>query len=199
MTADRADFGGRSEDPCDSLSSCSDEELVERCRGGRLSVPAASELIYRYFGFIKSKAASMCGSASACDDFVQEGVLGFLGAIRHYSSDKGTAFSSYAYSCVVNRMKTAAAKLSRLQSTEEGSDEDKGEDNLTPENIIIQRELFRELEDTLSPMEYEIFRLSITGLTSEEIAKKLTISVKSAENAVSRARRKLKGKIADEK
>ena len=31
MTADRADFGGRSEDPCDSLSSCSDEELVERC------------------------------------------------------------------------------------------------------------------------------------------------------------------------
>ena len=112
MTADRADFGGRSEDPCDSLSSCSDEELVERCRGGRLSVPAASELIYRYFGFIKSKAASMCGSASVCDDFVQEGVLGFLGAIRHYSSDKGTAFSSYAYSCVVNRMKTAAAKLS---------------------------------------------------------------------------------------
>ena len=193
MTADRADFGGRSEDPCDSLSSCSDEELVERCRGGRLSVPAASELIYRYFGFIKSKAASMC------DDFVQEGVLGFLSAIRHYSSDKGTAFSSYAYSCVVNRMKTAAAKLSRLQSTEEGSDEDKGEDNLTPENIIIQRELFRELEDTLSPMEYEIFRLSITGLTSEEIAKKLNISVKSAENAVSRARRKLKGKIADEK
>lgn len=76
MTADRADFGGRSEDPCDSLSSCSDEELVERCRGGRLSVPAASELIYRYFGFIKSKAASMCGSASVCDDFVQEGVLG---------------------------------------------------------------------------------------------------------------------------
>ena len=126
-------------------------------------------------------------------------MLGFLGAIRHYSSDKGTAFSSYAYSCVVNRMKTAAAKLSRLQSTEEGSDEDKGEDNLTPENIIIQRELFRELEDTLSPMEYEIFRLSITGLTSEEIAKKLNISVKSAENAVSRARRKLKGKIADEK
>ena len=183
MTADRADFGGRSEDPCDSLSSCSDEELVERCRGGRLSVPAASELIYRYFGFIKSKAASMCGSASVCDDFVQEGVLGFLSAIRHYSSDKGTAFSSYAYSCVVNRMKTAAAKLSRLQSTEEGSDEDKGEDNLTPENI----------------MEYEIFRLSITGLTSEEIAKKLNISVKSAENAVSRARRKLKGKIADEK
>ncbi|UKI16084.1 MAG: hypothetical protein L6V87_10410 [Ruminococcus sp.] len=89
MTADRADFGGRSEDPCDSLSSCSDEELVERCRGGRLSVPAASELIYRYFGFIKSKAASMCGSASVCDDFVQEGVLGFLSAIRHYSSDKG--------------------------------------------------------------------------------------------------------------
>lgn len=195
MTADRSE---NNENQCDSLSACSDEELVERCRGGRLSVPAASELIYRYFGFIKSKAASMCGSASVCDDFVQEGMLGFLSAVRHYSSEKGTSFSSYAYSCVVNRMKTAAAKLSRLQSSEEGSDEDKGEDNLTPENIIIQRELFRELEDILSPMEYEIFRLSITGLTAEEIARKLNISVKSAENAVSRARRKLKGKIADE-
>ena len=95
MTADRADFGGRSEDPCDSLSSCSDEELVERCRGGRLSVPAASELIYRYFGFIKSKAASMCGSASVCDDFVQEGVLGFLSAMDLHQLFRHRICNSY--------------------------------------------------------------------------------------------------------
>ena len=189
------DHGNEKEYSCDSLSSCSDEELARRCRGGKSSVPAVSELIYRYFGFIKSKAASMCGSPSACDDFVQEGLLGFLSAVRNYSPEKGSSFSAFAYSCVVNRMKTAAAKLSRLQSSEEGSDEDEGEDNLTPESIIIQRELFRELESALSPMEYEIFRLHITGLTPCEITKRMNIPQKSAENAVARARRKLRGKI----
>ncbi len=185
-------------DSLDSLSSCSDEELAGRCSEGASSVPAFSELIYRYFGFIKSKAAQMCGSPSSCDDFVQEGLLGFLSAVRNYDPEKGSSFSAFAYSCVVNRMKTAAAKLSRLHSSEEGNGEEEGENNLTPESIIIQRELFRELESVLSPMEYAIFRLHITGLTPAEIAKRMNITPKAAGNAVTRVRRKLRGKIGGE-
>lgn len=187
---------GKTDDSkCDMLSACSDEELVARCQGGRLSAPYVSELIYRYFSFIKSKAAHMCSSPSSCDDLVQEGLLGFMSAIRRFDCAKGAKFSSFAYSCVTNRMKTAAARMSRLSESEEGTDSEEGEDNITPESIIISREFFSNIEKLLSPLEYSIFKMYISGLSCGEIAEKLGISRKSAGNAIQRARQKLRTEL----
>lgn len=179
----------------DMLSACSDEELVSKCREGRLSAPYVSELIYRYFAFIKSKAAQFDGTSASTDDFVQEGLLGFMNAIRCFEPERGSKFSSFAYSCVTNRMKTAAAGMDRLREHENDDGQGEGEDNITPESIIISRELFSELEKNLSQMEYSILRMYITGLDCEEIAERLGIPKKSAENAVQRARRKLRAEL----
>ena len=77
----------------DRLSEISDEELVRLSIDSRLSASYMSELIYRYFGFIKGKAAAMCITPSSYDDFVQEGLLGFLSAVRNFDSSKGAKFS----------------------------------------------------------------------------------------------------------
>ena len=53
-------------------------------------------------------------------------------------------------------------------------------------------ELYARLADVLSKQEREIFWLSVSGLSYEEIAEKLAIPSKSVDNAIQRARRKLR-------
>ncbi|MBQ7782561.1 MAG: sigma-70 family RNA polymerase sigma factor [Oscillospiraceae bacterium] len=182
-------------DRCDKLSLLSDEELAEKYRSGKPSVSYASELIYRYFGLIKSKAASMCSNPSAYDDLVQEGLLGLLNAVRCYRDDKGAGFSTFASVCIANRIRSAAAKLERQQLSEEEGGDEQAEDNADPESIIIGRELLSELYGSLSPLEYDALRYYTVGLNSREAAERLGITEKSAENAITRARKKLKGKL----
>ncbi len=179
----------------DFLSACSDEELVSRCTSFNNSAPFASELILRYFGFIKKKASQLCGSVSSYDDFVQEGLLGLINAVKGFDPNKGTDFSSFAAACIVNRIKNAAAKQNRTLEREDNSDNKEAEDRLTPESIIIEREFYSEICSVLSPLEYKIFRLFITGLTYSEIAQRTGITPKAADNAVQRARKKLRGKM----
>ena len=192
MTADRSE---NNDNLCDVLSERSDEELAMLCRENKLCVSCYSELIYRFFPLIKNKAAAICPDPSAYDDFIQEGMLGLLSAVRGYKEDKSSKFSSFAYSCVVNRMKTAAAKLRGQQFAEDNSENEEPASTLTPETIIIQREILKELENTLSPMERRCFLLHISGLTFEEIGTRLGISEKSAKNAAGRAGAKLRGKL----
>lgn len=175
----------------DRLAEYTDEQLAAMCKEGSISENYVSELIYRYFGFIKSKASQMCQTPSSYDDFVQEGLLGFLNAVKNYNSEKEVPFSSFAYVCVINRMKSAAKKLSSFNN-EENDNNENVKSNITPESIIIQREFFDDINNSLTPLECDIFRLYITGLSYEEIAARKKISAKSADNAVQRARRKLR-------
>lgn len=181
----------------DSLSVCTDEELAEKYRTAKPSAPYASELICRYFPFIKMKAAQMCPGGAACDDFVEEGLLGFMNAVRGYDPKKGNSFSAYVRSCVVNRMKTAAARLSRQNAEEVVSEEEQGQDRITPENVFMGRELMRDISDELTELEYNAFRLYYSGLSGSEIGGVLGIPAKSADNAVQRARRKLREMLAE--
>ena len=94
MTADRSE---NKSDICDSLSERSDEELAAICQKNKLCVSCYSELIYRYFPLVKSRAAAICPDSSAYDDFVQEGMLGLVSGIRSFKAESGSKFSSYAY------------------------------------------------------------------------------------------------------
>ena len=94
-------------------------------------------------------------------------------------------------------MKTAAAKLRGQQAAENNSNDDiEPASTLTPESIIIQREILKELENTLSPLEKRCFILHISGLSFEEIGEKVGISEKSAKNAAGRAGAKLRELIS---
>lgn len=184
---------------CDNLSGCTDEELVLKCREDKHSAAYTSELIYRYFPFIKMKAAQICtASAGFCwEDFVEEGLLGVMNAVRRYDPDNGAGFSAYAHTCVVNRMKTAASRLSRQNAREIFSEEEQGQSRVTPENIFLGRELMKDICGELTDMEYKVFRLNYSGHSAAEIAQEMGISPKSADNALQRVRRKLRDMLAE--
>lgn len=180
----------------DFLSDFSDEELARRCSESDSAVSYTTELIFRYFGFIKSKAAQMCFVPSSYDDFVQEGLLGFLNAVRCFDPEKGERFAAFARVCVINRMISAGEKLNRMESGAEENEESIG-DSATPENIIIRREMVGELKGMLSSLEYEALCLYAAGLEKDEIAGRLGITPKAADNALTRARKKARGKMGD--
>ena len=124
--------------------------------------------------------------------------MGLLDAISTFTPQKSAKFSTYAEVCIVNRMRTYAAKLNRKSDTisiDELSDNAVyTEEN--PEKIYVNKEFFSELWDIvdsqLSNLERQVFEQVIQGNTYDEAAENLGISPKSVANAVHRARGKIR-------
>jgi RNA polymerase sporulation-specific sigma factor len=123
-----------------------------------------------------------------------------LSAIRTFNENDGK-FSSYANVCIDNRIKSVfGRKLSDGNKYVALSD---GNFNisLTPdrhltEELVIEKENETEiagfLSEILSETELKVFNLYLNSYSYNAIASRLSISVKSVDNALSRARGKLR-------
>ncbi len=173
-----------------------DEELVRCAAADKLACEA---LLLRYAKLIFIKAAMCSASESDRDDLCQEGLMALLRAISTYDEDREAKFSTYAEVCIVNRMRTLSARAAKAPAVCESIDEF-GEDVLseseTPESIYLNKEFFSELrraaETELSGTERGVFSMVIRGASYRETAEKLGISEKSVDNAMQRARRKIR-------
>lgn len=178
----------------DVLLNMSDEELVSLASDNSRAV---SILISRYSVFIHRKAKSMALQSADADDLAQEGLIGLFNAVSKFNSQKNVKFSSFAYVCIMNKMKTTLNKNSDsvilLEDIPE-TDDMTTEEN--PESIFIRKEHLSELYDdvasVLSEMEWNVFRLFLKDYTYVQIAEELNISVKSVNNSMVRIRKKLK-------
>lgn len=148
--------------------------------------------------FIKAQMIS-AGTEVDADDLRQEGLIGLLKAITSFNADRGFKFSTFAEICIINQMRTFLVKSRKNFISYESLDELPEEiaiDWQTPESICMTRELFSELwyavDNLLSENEYKIFNLCIRGISYREIAGKLGISEKSVDNAMQRARKKIR-------
>lgn len=179
-----------------ALSQMSDEELAELCRSDNTAFPY---LAARFTRLVLTKAYSFALKYPVdSDDMLQEGMLALLKAAETYDKSKGASFATYADVCISNKMRNTAAK--RIPETDEINDEeDYGQPNPTPEDILIEREKMKELFDTISSVlsqkEWEIFRMFLDGCSYSEIASQLKITEKSVDNALMRTRRKLKAAL----
>ncbi|MCL2633179.1 MAG: sigma-70 family RNA polymerase sigma factor [Oscillospiraceae bacterium] len=160
-------------------------------------------LISQYMPIVKiiaNKIKQKSSDTVDTDDLVSEGILGLLSAIRTYNEEKGS-FQAYANACITNKIRTAAfgRKNSRLSSNEE-FDVTQTPDKLLTEEFIIEKESESEiavwLSETLSETELRVFTLYLNSYSYTAIAEKLSISVKSVDNALSRARGKLRSKLS---
>ncbi|MDE5855241.1 MAG: sigma-70 family RNA polymerase sigma factor [Ruminococcus sp.] len=148
--------------------------------------------------FIKAQMISV-GTEVDVDDLRQEGLIVLLKAITSFNADRGFKFSTFAEICIINQMRTFLVKSRKNLISYESLDELPEEiavDWQTPESICITRELISELwyavDNLLSENEYKIFNLCIRGISYREIAEKLGISEKSVDNAIQRARKKIR-------
>lgn len=78
-------------------------ELLERVRDGDES--AEGELLERNMGLVRTVAKRFGDRGTEFEDLVQIGSIGMLKAIRSFSLERGTAFSTYAVPLIVGEIR----------------------------------------------------------------------------------------------
>ena len=174
-----------------------DEELAVL---GKNDKRACDLLIRRYCRLILIKAELFAKTAADADDLSQEAMISLMRAIDTFDPDRGVKFSTYAETCIVNRMKTVCTTKKTAPKIS-GSLEDIDESQVasaveTPESILLYKELLSELKESagtvLSAAESRVLQLCMQGMSYRSVAEKLGIGEKAVDNAMQRARRKLR-------
>lgn len=177
----------------------SDERLAELSQSGDKN--ATELLLKRYKNVVLSVARRFFLSGGETEDLVQEGMCGLYSAIGGYSEGK-SGFSSYATRCIRNRIidavkATSGAKHSALNNflpiVEVGEELYPSRQN--PEDELIKRENRREflqkISKNLSSFEFQVTVMYMDGLTMAEMSSSTGKPIKSIDNALQRAKRKL--------
>ena len=172
---------------------------------------AEVRLVVKYMRLVRRCSRPFFLVGGAPEDLIQEGMLGLLSAIRQYDPKQNAAFKTYAELCIKNRLLSAVKTDSRLKHNplNDGVPLDSllSEESQipllaytelfrrTPEEQVLARENKMELQQSfkrcLSPMERNVLRLYLDGLSYQEIAEQTGKPIKAVDNAIQRIRRKL--------
>ena len=147
------------------------------------------------------------------EDLVQEGMIGLLGAINSFDSNKNDNFPVYAKTLIerkiINAIKVANSKKHSflnegLPLDNQGdviSEEEQGIkipvnfNKNSPDKKLINLEdiklLLKDMTKSLSDFEKKVLNLYIFGYTYKEIAKEFDKSPKRIDNAINRIKNKL--------
>ena len=165
---------------------------------------AMNELISSLAPTVESIASGYVGCCPMTrSDLIQEGMIGLLGSVYGYDPDEGVRFETFATVCISNRIKSAVRNQLRskhmpLNGYVDIDDVEISDDMSDPQTMIIMQERFEDLSESiekkLTHLEKDVLRLHIGGHNYSSIAEMLSISVKSVDNALQRARKKLKEK-----
>ena len=198
-----------------------DEELILRIRDGEEKI--TDYIMEKYKNLVRSKAGSMYILGADREDLIQEGMIGLFKAIRDYDIGRDASFATFADLCVARQMYTAVQASKRkkhlplntyvsLDSQEDGG-EQKGQEQplvelladrtkLNPEELVLDKErvdyLERAMEKELSEFEKQVLDLYRTGMNYSQIARVLGRDEKATDNALSRAKQKIRGLLKNE-
>lgn len=188
----------------ETLSELSDEALVAVLSE---QPQAFTVLLDRCRSMVVRIANSCAANAADAEDYAQEGLLGLLAAANSYQQNFGgqaASFRTYAFRCVQNRIRNVSrkdysqlrAQCGSLDDPEDAFLERLADQGDSPEQAYLQKErindLFEALKRTLSQQELRVLTEAAGGYSYAEIADRLQISEKSVNNALQRARRKLR-------
>ena len=172
---------------------------------------AEERLVVKYMRLVRRCSRPFFLVGGAPEDLIQESMLGLLSAIRQYDPKQNATFKTYAELCIKNRLLSAVKTDSRLKHnplndglpldlllSEESQIPLLAYTELfrrTPEEQVLARENKMELQQSfkrcLSPMERNVLRLYLDGLSYQEIAEQTGKPIKAVDNAIQRIRRKL--------
>lgn len=204
-------------------SGISDGELIRRIREGETE--AADFLMEKYKPLVRSKARSLYMLGAEPEDLIQEGMIGLYKALRDCDLKRENNFAAFASVCVERQLYTAIEASLRqkhaalnqavslnsymTQAADSGRDDsmelhlalsDAGAEN--PEDRVISEQtvqfLCEEIEKQLSPFEKKVWNLYGQGYDYTRIAQELDCSLKSADNALQRIRRKSRHLLEEE-
>ncbi|MBN8237445.1 RNA polymerase sporulation sigma factor SigH [Halobacillus kuroshimensis] len=193
------------------LSKLDDEAIVERINQGQ--VQALDYLINKYKNFVRAKARTYFLIGADREDIVQEGMIGLYKAIRDYREGRLSSFKAFAELCVTRQIITAIKTATRQKHIPLNSyvsldkpiyDEESdrtlldviaGSKAIDPQELIVNKEKFADMEEKmselLSDLERKVLTLYLDGRSYQEISIELDRHVKSIDNALQRVKRKL--------
>ncbi len=204
MTVDRAE-----------LKQETDDALILRLRDGEESL--VDVIMDKYKNLVRRKAGTMYLLGADREDLIQEGMIGLFKAIRDYDVGRDASFSTFAELCISRQMYSAVEASGRkkhmplnsyisLYEREDGENpfydlpaprEDDPERHFFDQ--VNEQELEQLIGQELSPLEKQVLDLAIIGMTSAEAARVLNKSEKSTDNALQRARMKIRRLIGRKK
>ena len=174
---------------------------------------AVEVLLEKYKYIVKMKASSVFALGGEKEDLLQEGMIGLLRAIREYDPGRDASLATFCNLVVTRHLYNAVRNMGRKKHLPLNSfvsiydeDESSGENGdinglpgyaHDPEGLLIEREnteeLYRIIDEELSPLEKEVLDLRLIGMKNGEIAKVLGRDEKSTDNALTRIRKKIRG------
>ena len=181
-----------------NFTSFSDEELISFIRSG--SEKAFDELAGRYIRTTSFLAKSYHSESLTHDDWLQEGMIGFILAVRTFDAEKETSFSTYASVCISNKLRSAWKKANNSGNALL-NDSLIFDDAVVPpvrstEENYIESETSGFFSDNLlknlSETEKNVISFYLAGFSYSETAKKLSMTEKAVDNALCRAKTKLR-------
>jgi RNA polymerase sporulation-specific sigma factor len=183
------------------LAACTDSQLSSFVKSG--SSDAFAELTSRYLELVRVKSAPFRGTFLDNDDLCQEGLCGLYHAACTYHKEKGVSFSSYAGVCIHNCVIIAYRKAMNARRRPPNGFVSISEENQLsspeseePEALMLAKERLHNMQklmqNHLTQMEQQVLMLYLSGCSYAEIAQRMCITPKAADNALQRARQKLK-------
>lgn len=194
----------------------SDEDVLVRVRLG--DAHAAETLFLRYRSLIEKQARTYFVVGADHEDVVQEGMMGLWKAIRDFNSDRLPRFAPFAELCVTRQIITAVKAATRQKhsplnsyvSLNRNGDEEGGGSMLdyvadprgvNPEELALKpkvpKNMPEQLNEELTPLELLVVRLYLDSKSYTEIATELICGRKTVDNALQRAKRKIKRMLND--
>ncbi|MBR6514558.1 MAG: sigma-70 family RNA polymerase sigma factor [Clostridia bacterium] len=169
------------------------KELLQKIKGGEEN--AMNRLLCAYSPMIEARVAEYSGILEE-DDIRQLCAIGLFEAAQSYSEERSrgkVTFGLYAKLCVRNRLISEARKIAPAA---EPVEEDITTDGSSMEEDIIRRSDLAETLDKarrrLTPYEDRVLRLYLSTGSYNEVARLLSVSRKSVDNALSRIRAKFR-------
>ncbi|MEI6521371.1 MAG: RNA polymerase sporulation sigma factor SigH [bacterium] len=188
-----------------------DEDIVVHAREG--CKQATEHLLSKYRSIVEGKARSYFLVGADHEDIVQEGMIGLFKAIRDFRNDRMLPFRAFAELCISRQIFTAIKAATRqkhiplnsyvsLHANLYDSDSDRTlidtiAETATsdPEEVVITQQftddLRKKIKNDLSSLESAVLRSHLEGKSYQEIAGDLNRRVKSIDNALQRAKRKI--------
>ncbi|MEE1018610.1 MAG: sigma-70 family RNA polymerase sigma factor [Acutalibacteraceae bacterium] len=182
----------------ENYENLTDEEIVALINGGDFEL--LQVIISRYLPRIHYFVGNYC-AVNEREDAVQEATYALYSAVKNFNGDK-SSFQTFATLCIKRSVMASLKQSKRRKNIPDELlspiDEVEITDSNSPEKIFFDRESYKNLTDSirleLSGLEYSVLQLFLDGNKYIDIAKKLSITEKSVNNALLRIRKKLKNK-----
>ena len=187
-----------------------EEVIIKKAQDG--DNQAINLLIQKNMDIVYAKARYFFIKGLDREDVIQEGLVGLYKAIRDYREDRSASFRGFAQLCIhrqlisaikrANRQKhiplNSSTSIDRSIDFNEGSrsykeiipnnDRDLEDRYIYKEQLNI---LFKVLDETLTNLEKEVFLQYLENRSYQEISKNLNVNIKTVDNALQRARKKI--------